>query len=82
MIDPGTGLSSRRLAQTALAEAHRFIEDFSQTHPNLFLYGSTGTGKTFLTNCIAKELLERSFSVLYFSSGQLFDRVFPAQLFQ
>ena len=74
MIDPGTGLSSRRLAQTALAEAHRFIEDFSQTHPNLFLYGSTGTGKTFLTNCIAKELLERSFSVLYFSSGQLFDR--------
>ena len=64
MIDPGTGLSSRRLAQTALAKAHRFIEDFSQTHPNLFLYGSTGTGKTFLTNCIAKELLERSFSVL------------------
>lgn len=30
-------------------------------------------GKTYLTNCIAKELLETGHSVIYFTSFQLFD---------
>ena len=37
------------------------------------IYGDTGVGKTFLTHCIAKELLDRSFFVLYFTSFDLFD---------
>ena len=57
-----------------VAEARLFIENFDKQFQNLLLLGAVGTGKTFLSNCIAKELLERSFSVLYFSSGQLFDR--------
>ena len=36
-------------------------------------YGNTGTGKTFLTNCVAKELLDRGNSVIYFSAFSLFD---------
>jgi DNA replication protein DnaC len=36
------------------------------------LYGDVGIGKTFLTNCIAKELMDRECSVLYFSSSKLF----------
>ena len=32
-----------------------------------------GTGKTFLTNCIAKECIEQGCSVLYFSAASLFD---------
>jgi DNA replication protein DnaC len=30
-------------------------------------------GKSFLSCCIAKELLDKGYSVLYFSSSQLFD---------
>ena len=30
-------------------------------------------GKTFLINCIAKELIEKSYSVIYLSAVQLFD---------
>ena len=37
------------------------------------IYGNTGVGKTFISNCIAKELLDRSYTVIYLTSFQLFD---------
>jgi DNA replication protein DnaC len=49
-----------------------FIEHFHQLHGNLFIYGDTGVGKTFLSHCIAKEMLQRGVSVLYISSYELF----------
>lgn len=50
----------------------RFVDDFDTTSSNLILYGQTGLGKTFLCNCIAKELLDTSHSVLYLSAYNLF----------
>ena len=35
--------------------------------------GTTGVGKTFLTNCIAKELIDQGVSVIYFQSQDLFE---------
>ena len=40
---------------------------------NLIFTGSTGVGKTFLTNCIAKALIDQYQSVIYLSSNDLFD---------
>lgn len=73
MIDPISGLSSLKLAQSALAKCKAFVADFGAQTNNLLIYGNTGTGKTFLTNCIAKELLDQGYSVIYFSAFQLFD---------
>lgn len=42
---------------------------------NILIYGETGMGKTFLTNCIAKELLDHGHSVLYLSANELFESV-------
>ncbi len=50
-----------------------FVAHFDSEFENLFFYGDTGIGKTFLSNCIAKELLDRSFSVIYLSAIELFD---------
>ncbi len=50
----------------------RFVDDFDANFSNLILYGQTGLGKTFLCNCIAKELLDTSHSVLYLSAFNLF----------
>lgn len=50
----------------------KFVESFDTTFSNLILFGQTGLGKTFLCNCIAKELLDASHSVLYLSSFKLF----------
>lgn len=41
--------------------------------PGLLLYGDVGVGKTFLTACVAKELIAREYFVLYFSAVRFFD---------
>ncbi len=72
-INPTTGLSSLDTAKRAADECKYFIEDFDNKPKNLFFYGNTGVGKTFLSNCVAKELLEKGYSVIYFTAFQLFD---------
>lgn len=57
-----------------------FIENFDTDFQNILFYGDTGTGKTFLTNCIANELLKRSKSVIYLTAISLFD-LFSKQAF-
>lgn len=68
-----TGLTYRETARNAVIESLAFIRQFDKEFHNLFLYGDTGTGKTFLSNCIAKELLDTGHSVIYFTAFQLFD---------
>lgn len=72
-INPITGLTSLETAKAAVAKCHEFVEQFDNVFANLYFYGDTGTGKTFLSNCIAKELLESGHSVIYFTAFQLFD---------
>ncbi len=72
-LDPLTGKSAKQSARTALAACQEFVDTFSQKFDNILLYGDTGVGKTFLTHCIAKALLESACSVLYFSAARLFD---------
>ncbi len=73
--DAATNLSARQTAKHALDECRRFVSEFDEEFENLFLYGNTGLGKTFLSRCIARELLESEHSVLYFSSFRLFDLI-------
>ena len=68
-----TGLTARQTAQRAYDTAWNFVQDFDSRFQNLFFYGSTGVGKTFLSHCIANALLESSHCVLYFSAFDLFD---------
>lgn len=42
---------------------------------NLYLFGSTGTGKTFLAKSVGLKLLETGHSVLYISAPTLFDAI-------
>ncbi len=73
LIDPGTGISSLAAAQNTYENCRRFVKEFDTQFQNLFLFGDTGVGKTFLTNCIAGELIRLGHSVLYFSADRLFD---------
>lgn len=51
-----------------------FIDNFSMTEErNLFFSGSTGVGKTFMCSCIAKELLDKGYTVMYQTAPSLFN---------
>jgi DNA replication protein DnaC len=50
-----------------------FVEHFDEHNKNLFFIGSPGLGKTFLCNSIAKDLLDKSKSVLYMTVPDLID---------
>ena len=56
----------------AVRTSKDFIKNFESSYPNLFFYGTVGTGKSFLSVCVAKEILEAGHSVLYFSAVSLF----------
>ena len=58
--------------QHALEVCHSFINNFNSDYRNLLFYGTTGTSKSFLSGCVAKELLDRGATVIYYSSVQLF----------
>ena len=58
-----------------VAGCREFAADFDRKKENLLFTGSTGVGKTFLTNCIAKELIDSGHSVIYLSAGDLFEAV-------
>lgn len=72
-VNPATGRSSLDTIKDAVAKCHDFIDHFSDNFSNLYIYGDTGIGKTFLSNCVAKELMDQGYSVIYFTAFQLFD---------
>ena len=73
LYDKTTGRSARAMMEDTLKICRRFIDTFGEEFQNLFFYGSVGVGKTFLSTCIAREIMEKEFSVIYFSAPQLFN---------
>ena len=49
-----------------------FIDNFDKQTGNIYIWGDVGRGKTFLINSIAKDLLDRNYSVVYMTSTKLF----------
>lgn len=72
-INPTTGVSSFESMHMIVSKARDFVQNFDSDFENLLFYGDTGVGKTFLSNCIAKELLDTSHSVIYLSAFKLFE---------
>lgn len=72
-IDESIGLSPLSNMQKIVACCKSFIRHFDKKHDNLLFLGNTGVGKTFLANCIAKELLDRGYTVIYLTAFRLFD---------
>ncbi len=59
--------------QNTVNKCRNFIKNFDSDYHNLFFYGTVGSGKSFLSSCVAKELLDSSHSVVYFSAIGLFE---------
>ena len=72
VVDITTGISPRDNMVRVWTASLKFVENFDTNFENLLFYGPTGLGKTFLSNCIAKELLARGKTVLYATASHLF----------
>ncbi|MCH5273091.1 MAG: ATP-binding protein [Lachnospiraceae bacterium] len=71
--DPQLHLTPRDNIRMVVADARRFVDEFDTGCRNLLIYGNTGVGKTFLTNCIAKALMDTAHHVVYVTSHTLFE---------
>ncbi len=67
--------SPRRNMEVLLQRTKEYTEVFPEKKKSFLFYGETGLGKTFLTNCISKALMDKGHTVLYLSANELFSDV-------
>lgn len=72
-IDPILKMTPRANMLRTAHQVKLFIRDFDTDFQNLLIYGPTGVGKTFLANCISKELLDTAHTVMYYTAYGFFD---------
>ena len=73
-------ISPRENMQIIREKVKSFIENFDDPEEkNLIFTGNTGVGKTFLTNCIANEMLKLGKTVLYQTAPVMFDEINDAK---
>lgn len=66
-------ISPREQIREIKCACHDFIDNFlNKDYPDLFFFGETGTGKTFMAKSIGLELIRKGYTVLYLSSTMLF----------
>lgn len=70
--DPVIGVSPRDNMVSVFNTCLKFVDDFSSSDENLFLTGTSGLGKTYLSSAVANELIARGEDVLYVSANTLF----------
>lgn len=52
-----------------------YLPNFKNSNTNLLFYGNPGSGKTFLSYCIAKSLLDSGYLVVYKTSDELINNL-------
>jgi DNA replication protein DnaC len=82
MPDPDSGVSDRRTMEVVYETCLRYAIKFGRHKHNLFLNGPTGLGKTFLSGCIAKDVSERGFSVVYDTASSVFRKAESAHFYR
>lgn len=70
--DRNYGISPRKHMEGILDTCKNFVNNFEKTDENLLFSGAPGLGKTFLSTCIAKELIKKGYSVIYETAYQTF----------
>lgn len=72
-IDEKTGMTVYDYMAMVIEECRSYVERFKTEKGSILFTGNTGCGKTFLSNCIARELIRRYFSVVYLTATDMFD---------
>ena len=74
-------ISPRKNILSIKQKCIEFVEDFDNPDcKNLLFTGNTGLGKTFMTNCIANELIKKGKNVLYQTAPVLLETVIDEKM--
>lgn len=69
-------ISPRENIKNIKMASENFIKNFNNPETkNLFFIGNTGLGKTYMTNCIANEILKQGKTVLYQTAPVLLENI-------
>lgn len=72
--DADYGISPRQNMETVYEVCADYAAHFGRRSGNLLLFGDPGLGKTFLSACVAREVSDGGFSVVYDTAGHVFER--------
>lgn len=72
-VDERSGKTARQYMTQVVAACRQYVDNFGSKKENILFTGKTGLGKTFLSNCIARELIERCYSVVYLPAVEMFE---------
>ena len=72
VYDDTLGTSPRKLMQSNFNICRRYAQNFTPQSGNLLFSGATGLGKTFMSACIARQVADRGFSVVYETAIRMF----------
>ena len=72
IVNAKEGISQYEYMRGVVEECRSYVENFREKGGNLLFQGKAGMGKTFLTNCIAKALLDKAATVIYLTAPDLF----------
>lgn len=67
------GMTERAWMKQVEARCQTYVKRFKEHRESILFQGNTGVGKTFLSNSIAKELIEQGYAVVYLTALELFD---------
>lgn len=72
IVNEKSGINQLDYMKAVIKECQIYAENFREKGGNILFCGKAGTGKTFLTNCIAKALLDEAEAVIYLTAPELF----------
>ena len=72
--------SPRKNIEKIFSKMWTYVEEFKTSDENVLFYGNSGTGKTFLSHCLAKELLDRGYLVVYRTADDLIQNLRSVKL--
>lgn len=72
----GTKVSPKKNIEKIVKISHNFVDNFDDVKTNNLLFcGATGLGKTFLSSCIAYEMIKKGKVVLYQTAPLMLDQI-------
>ncbi len=73
-FDYYTGDARARI-EVIYKNAKRFCDEFETEPKSVIMKGGVGLGKTYMSSCIAKELIDKGYSVIYMRASEMFDLI-------